>query len=117
MFLFFFLIQVSCCKNIFLQYRIEATSRGRYGGVWSAPIHYSLVSESPSQTNVTLLHKFDNWIYNEEGSIAKRLPWLDRGYAHPILTMHPESTYWWGTLGNLLSSIFCQLCPNNIASV
>ena len=38
---------------IFLQYRIEFTGRGRWGGIWIAPSNYSLIDETGTQTQVT----------------------------------------------------------------
>ena len=43
---------VSRCIHI-LQYRMEFTGRGRWGGIWRAPRHYSLIDETGTQTGVT----------------------------------------------------------------
>ncbi len=48
-----------CFKN--RQYRLEATQRGRWGGIFQVPRAYSFVSTSNLQTDVRLLLKFDSW--------------------------------------------------------
>ncbi|KAF0303276.1 hypothetical protein FJT64_024751 [Amphibalanus amphitrite] len=83
-------------------YRIEAqveTGRQRWGGVWLAPRHYSFIHESPSQTDVTIVRKFDEWEYKDIG-IEKRMPWLSTDSAHDavLTTSASVSVEWWGTL-------------------
>ena len=85
-------------------YRIEAQveqGRQRWGGVWFAPRQYSFVDETGSQTEISLVRRFDNWNYNDNG-IEQRMPWINtRGNhaMHPVLTTTaPDSKNWWGTL-------------------
>ena len=40
--------------NVF-QYRTECTGKGRWGGIWRAPIMYSAASEVETQTNIEKL--------------------------------------------------------------
>ena len=45
-------------------YRIETQAekgRQRWGGIWFAPRHYSFVDETASQTEVSLMRRFDQW--------------------------------------------------------
>ncbi|KAF0314754.1 hypothetical protein FJT64_000024 [Amphibalanus amphitrite] len=82
-------------------YRIEAQAaeRGRrhWGGVWSAPRHYSFVDETGNQTDVELITRFDSWEYSERG-IEKRMPWLRGGTDVVLTTSAPDSEFGWGTL-------------------
>ena len=62
-------------------YRIETQaekSRQRWGGIWVAPRSYSFVAETPDQTNVTCVRRFDTWRYKGDG-INRRMPWLSMG--------------------------------------
>ena len=82
-------------------YRIEAqaeSGRRRWGGIWQAPRHYSFVAQSNGQTEVTLVRKFDNWSYNDNG-IEQRMPWLNNGAGDGLLTTSTSpGGAWWGTL-------------------
>ena len=85
-------------------YRIESQAekgRQRWGGVWFAPRHYSFVDETGTQTDVSLVRRFDDWMYKGDG-IKKRMPWINTGGKNPY-KMHPvlttaSRTEWWGTL-------------------
>ncbi|KAF0311454.1 hypothetical protein FJT64_017711 [Amphibalanus amphitrite] len=85
-------------------YRIESQAekgRQRWGGVWFAPKHYSFVDETGTQTEVSLVRRFDDWIYKGDG-IKRRMPWINTGGENPY-RMHPvlttaSKTEWWGTL-------------------
>jgi hypothetical protein len=57
------------------EYRLEAGTFGRWGGVWRAPLSYSFVSTTNSQTDVTLVTSFDSWDYGING-VDRRMPWL-----------------------------------------
>jgi len=79
------------------KYRLEANTRGRWGGVWTAPITYSFVSESNQQTNVTLVRQFSQWQYSWQDSLEKRMPWL--GARQSLLTTSTHSDYSnWGSI-------------------
>ena len=86
-------------------YRIETQaekSRQRWGGIWVAPRSYSFMAETPDQTNVTCVRKFDKWTYKGDG-IKKRMPWLnmqtvDAGNSQLVLTTSNTPANGWGSL-------------------
>jgi hypothetical protein len=82
------------------QYMLDAQSRGRYGGIWTANAAYSFVSRTNGSTNVTLNQKFDNWTDNNSGgSIQRRMPWYTTLATEGIITTDDVgSGHWWGTL-------------------
>ena len=80
------------------QYRIEATTPGDWGGVWTANQNYSFVSQSNENTNITLNTKFGNWDYADNG-IEERMPYYAPGAEGIITTsFYPGGGAWWGTL-------------------
>ena len=110
----------NCNKNnVFVnQYRIEVRDRGRWGGIWKAPVSYSFVSTSDQQTQIILTQKFDSWSYSSSGeSIGKRMPYIDTCTSHPhgLLMTKAKDTYkWWGTMAMNASSSYKSLfgpCP------
>jgi hypothetical protein len=81
------------------QYMIEATARGRWGGIWTANGEYSFVADNPNQTDITLDTKFDNWEYTTN-DIEARMPWYTSN-TFPTLTTNGNGfndNAWWGTL-------------------
>ena len=79
------------------QYMLDATTRGNWGGIWTANQAYSFVNTSNNQTDVTLNTTFGNWQYNDSG-IEQRLPWYySNGPGFITTSTHPGSD-WWGTL-------------------
>lgn len=62
--------KIRCLTNFYI------CGLGRWGGIWRAPSSYSFVATDNSQTNVELLQRFDNWIYEDYG-IEKRMPWIN----------------------------------------
>ncbi|KAF0296345.1 hypothetical protein FJT64_006265 [Amphibalanus amphitrite] len=84
-------------------YRIETQAekgRQRWGGIWFAPKHYSFVDETALQTNVSLMKRFDVWVYQSEG-IKRRMPWINTWGYHefkPVLTTATKDVNFWGTL-------------------
>ena len=56
------------------QYMIDAGTRGRYGGIWTANQDYSFTDANNSKTNITLNTKFGTWSY-DNNSIEARMPW------------------------------------------
>ena len=56
------------------QYMIDAETRGRYGGIWTANGNYSFTDANNSKTNITLNTKFGTWSY-DNNSIEARMPW------------------------------------------
>lgn len=79
------------------QYMIDATARGRWGGIWTANQAYSFVNTTNSQTDITLNTKFDSWSYNDSG-IEKIMPWYAPGSCGKITTSNDANGNWWGTL-------------------
>lgn len=85
------------CGGTSFKYRLEANERGRWGGVWTAPISYSFVSQHNRQTNVTLVKKFDDWEYDWRDSLERRMPWL--GERKGLLTTSTHADYSnWGSI-------------------
>ncbi|KAF0304483.1 hypothetical protein FJT64_023658 [Amphibalanus amphitrite] len=96
-------------------YRIEAqaqTGRRRWGGVWFAPRSYSFLHETPGQTEVSIVRKFDKWAYKDSG-IEKRMPWLNTGGTdHAVLTTSKNPwSGWWGTLVTVKTNSEFQHSP------
>ena len=57
----------------------------------------SFVSENNQQTEVNLVKRFDNWQYNWQDSLEKRMPWL--GARQSLLTTSTHSDYSdWGSI-------------------
>jgi hypothetical protein len=82
------------------QYMLDAQSRRRYGGIWTANAAYSFVSRTNGSTDVTLNQKFDNWIDDNSGSsIQRRMPWYTTLTNEGIITTDDVGNgHWWGTL-------------------
>ena len=79
------------------QYMIDATTRGDWGGIWTANGTYSFVNTDNTQTNVTLNTKFNNWNYNNSG-IEQRMPWYTGNNCGVLTTSSSPSDEWWGSL-------------------
>jgi hypothetical protein len=79
------------------QYMLDATTRGNWGGIWTANQAYSFVNTSNNQTDVTLNTTFGNWQYNDTG-IEQRLPWYYANGPGFITTSSEPGNQWWGTL-------------------
>jgi hypothetical protein len=83
------------------EYMIDASTRGRYGGIWTANGAYSFVKTDNSQTDVTFTTKFDSWNYVANGNgIQKVMPWYSNsaGGGYALLTLTNPTGNWWGTL-------------------
>jgi hypothetical protein len=81
------------------QYMIDATERGRWGGIWTANGNYSFVNTDNTQTDITLDTKFDDWEYANDG-VEARMPWYTSD-GSPTLTTNVnggDDGAWWGTL-------------------
>jgi len=81
------------------QYMIDATERGRWGGIWTANGNYSFVNTDNTQTDITLDTKFDDWEYANDG-VEARMPWYTSD-GSPTLTTNVNGSddgAWWGTL-------------------
>jgi hypothetical protein len=79
------------------QYRIEAETLGESGGIWTSNQEYSFVSNSNSNTDITLNQKFGTWEYAGAG-IEARMPYLVDSPQALITTSSDPSDQWWGTL-------------------
>ena len=79
------------------QYMIEATTRGHWGGIWTANQAYSFVNTNNSQRDITLNTKFDSWSYQGSG-IEEIMPWYSPGSCGAITTSSDANGDWWGTL-------------------
>jgi Concanavalin A-like lectin/glucanases superfamily/Glycine rich protein len=83
------------------EYMIDAGTRGRHGGIWTANGAYSFVKTDNSQTDVTVTTKFDDWNYNTANNgISQRMPWYTSttGSGTGYLTLSTGSGNWWGTM-------------------
>ena len=78
------------------QYMIDANTRNRFGGIWTANDNYSFINGNNTQTNITLNIKFDTWNYNDSG-IEKIMPWYSN-CSGLITTSSSCNGSWWGTL-------------------
>jgi hypothetical protein len=106
-------------------YMLDAWSRGRNGGAWTANQAYSFVGQYDNSSfgtdviagsdgfrqNITLLSSFytgtsgvGTWSYADNG-LEKRMPWYaNNGAGAPVVgsaiftTTHNDSGSWWGTL-------------------
>jgi len=77
------------------EYRLEAHSRGRWGGIWSAPLVYKFDTTSSSQTDVKLVKKFDKWTQGRK-TIQNRMPHIIGNW----LTTHTKKNEWGSITGN-----------------
>ncbi|XP_032229700.2 uncharacterized protein LOC5505409 [Nematostella vectensis] len=76
------------------EYRLEAQSRGRWGGIWRADRSYTFTATNNAQSNVELVKKFDNWEYSDSG-IEKRMPWISGA---KLTTSSSATRNWWGSI-------------------
>lgn len=79
------------------QYMIDASTRGHWGGIWTANQAYSFVNTNNTQTDITLNTKFDSWSYQGSG-IEQIMPWYSPGSCGKITTSNDANGDWWGTL-------------------
>ncbi|EIA07239.1 fibrinogen-like YCDxxxxGGGW domain-containing protein [Flavobacterium frigoris] len=79
------------------QYMIDASTRGHWGGIWTANKAYSFVNTNNTQTDITLNTKFDSWSYSNDG-IEQIMPWYSPGSCGKITTSNDANGNWWGTL-------------------
>ena len=81
------------------EYRLEATTRGRWGGIWTAPSSYSFLHTSNSQTSVTRTTAFDSYTYPNDNGIEARMPWVAQHSGCGLLTTSGAAcSSWWGTI-------------------
>ena len=82
-----------------LQYKIDAGSIGRWGGVWEAPYASSFTTTTPSITSVNL-EKYDNWTIDTVASdgtntLSNTMPYISTQY---LLTTWMGTGSWYGTI-------------------
>ena len=79
------------------QYMIDATTRGNWGGIWTANGTYSFVNTNNSQTDITLNIRFGNWNYTDTG-IEQHMPWYAGNNCGVLTTSNSPYDEWWGSL-------------------
>jgi len=82
-----------------LQYRIDAQSIGRWGGVWRAPYSNTFVGTSVVN-NATNIQQYDTWTIDttpdDTTSLSNIMPWI--GNSTQILSTWGNAGSWWGTI-------------------
>ncbi|XP_074645823.1 uncharacterized protein LOC141902080 [Tubulanus polymorphus] len=78
----------------YFEYRLEAQTLGRWGGIWQAPRDYTFLSKNNQQIKVRLIRKFDDWNYGDD-SIEERMPWISGAR---LTTSTNSRNNWWGTI-------------------
>ena len=80
-------------------YRLDAKQLGRWGGVWQAPNHYTLIGSFGNLTGVTLVKRFDNWT-SGPFAVSNRMPWLPKLDDLTLLTTNDRliQEIPWGTI-------------------
>ncbi len=95
------------------QYMIDATTRGAWGGIWTANDTYSFVSNSNGNTNITLNTKFGTWNYCGSG-VEERMPYYSNNNGIVTTSGDPNGD-WWGTLvtGQIWTPAPWMACDGN----
>ena len=78
-----------------LQYRLDAVSLGRWGGVWTAPFSNTFTGTS-IVANVSNIEKYDSWNIGG-GAIKDTMPWLSSS-PQLLSTWTGNTGDWWGTV-------------------
>lgn len=80
------------------QYRMEANTYGRWGGIWTANQPYSFVSQSEFNMDITLDTKFNpsDWTYPIDNGIEARMPFYQPSQCYLLSTTNDN--WWWGTI-------------------
>jgi hypothetical protein len=80
------------------QYRMEANTYGKWGGIWTANQPYSFVSQSESNMDITLNERFNptEWTYPVDNGIEARMPFYQPGQCYVLSTTNDN--WWWGTI-------------------
>ncbi|WP_158860405.1 fibrinogen-like YCDxxxxGGGW domain-containing protein [Lunatibacter salilacus] len=81
------------------QFMMDATTRNRWGGIFTANEEYTFVKTNNSQTNITRNIAFDTYPYNlgNSDSVQPRMPWRST-HNSAFVTTDNGSGNWWGTL-------------------
>jgi len=81
-----------------LQYRIDAVSLGRWGGVWEAPYSNTFTGTTVVE-NATNIEKYDTWTIDttldDTSALTNVMPYLN---ASRLLTTWGGLGSWWGTI-------------------
>ncbi len=86
-----------------LQYRIDAVTLGRWGGVWQAPFSNTFVGTTPIENGVNI-EKYDSWTIdttlNDTQSLTNVMPYVSAAH---LLTTWGGVGSWWGTIATATS--------------
>ena len=83
---------------------MEVGGRHRWGGLWEAPVDYTLSGSHSNQTEgVRRYETFDDWGPANKTTPRDIVPWVNRRdgvlYDAPLLTTAcTDQETWWGTL-------------------
>jgi hypothetical protein len=80
------------------QYRLEAQTYGKWGGVWTVNQPYSFVSQSEFNMDITLNEEFNptEWTYPIDNGIEARMPFYQPTKCYALSTTNDD--WWWGTI-------------------
>jgi hypothetical protein len=80
------------------QYRLEAQTYGKWGGIWTVNQPYSFVSQSEFNMDITLDERFNptEWTYPIDNGIEERMPFYQPGQCYVLSTTNDN--WWWGTI-------------------
>ena len=80
------------------QYRLEANTFGKWGGIWTVNQPYSFVSQSEFNMDITFNEKFNpsEWTYPVDNGIEERMPFYQPGKCYLLSTTNDG--WWWGTI-------------------
>ena len=80
------------------QYRMEANTYGKWGGIWTVNQPYSFVSQSEFNMDITLNEKFNptEWTYPIDNGIEERMPFYQPSECYVLSTTNDN--WWWGTI-------------------
>lgn len=80
------------------QYRLEAETYGKWGGIWTANQPYSFISQLVTNTDITLNERFNSsdWTYPANNGIEARMPFYQPAQCYLLSTT--SDGLWWGTI-------------------
>jgi hypothetical protein len=86
-----------------LQYRIDATAAGRWGGVWEAPYANTFTGTTPIN-NSTNIEQYDSWTIDttldDTQTLTNVMPYVS---STRLLTTWGGAGSWWGTIATSTS--------------
>jgi prepilin-type N-terminal cleavage/methylation domain-containing protein len=81
-----------------LQYRIDAVSLGRWGGVWQAPFTNTFIGTT-MVNNATNIQQYDTWTIDttpaSTSALSNVMPWISSAF---LLTTYGGAGNWYGTM-------------------